>query len=508
MSRPPRIALMGFALESNGFAPVTVKADFVNQVYLAGEALAEDLAQEAPRSPATLRGFMAAMDRSGPWTAVPILMAGAPPGGPVEQGFFREVLDEMARLLRAALPLDGVYLAEHGAATATGDDDPDGSVFELVRTIVGPGVPVIATLDLHANVSDRMVETTDALIAFRTNPHVDQVERGAEAAAAMRERLAGTPFAADSVRLPLMPPSVTQLTASGPYADIIAYGQTRLGPDIVNVSVCSGFSLGDTPKNGMTVTVTARRDKTRASAVAREIAARAWADRHRYVPQLVSLERATDLALVCGRDPSKPALLFADVADNPGGGGRGNTTYILESFLRAGVSGCLLGMMIDPPLAEEAHRLGAGARFPASFNRSESHPLSRPFTAEAEVVALGAGSYVGRRGVHQGRTIPLGATALLDLGGIKVVVISLRNQCADPMAFEQFGLDLAAARSVIVKSRGHFRAGFDELFPPAQILEVDVPGLTTPILQRLDFRRAPRPIFPLDPEMEWQAPEV
>ena len=506
MSRPKRIALMGFGLESNGFAPVTVKADFVNQVYLAGKELAADLKQAAPRSPSTLRGFIEAMDQAGPWTPVPIVIASAPPGGPVDQAFFQEVVGEMGQRLRAALPLDGVYLAEHGAATATGDDDPDGTVFELARTIVGPGVPVIATLDLHANVSRRMVEMTDALIAFRTNPHVDQIECGTEAAAAMLEMFGGARFAADSVRLPLIPPSVTLNTASGPYADIIAYGQTLIGADILNVSICCGFSLGDTPKNGMSVTVTARGDKGKASRAARDIAERAWADRHRYVPQMVSLEEATAMALACGRDPSKPSLLFADPADNPGGGGRGNTTYILEAFHRAGVRGCLLGMMVDPPLAEEAHRLGVGARFTAHFNRSESHPLSTPFAAEARVAALGTGSFVGRRGVHQGRTINLGATALLDLGGIQVVVISLRNQCADPMSFEQFGLNIAAAQSVIVKSRGHFRAGFDEVFPPARIVEVDVPGLTTPMIQRLDYRRALRPIFPLDPEMAWQVP--
>jgi microcystin degradation protein MlrC len=497
---------MGFALESNGFAPVTVKADFVNQVYLAGEELAADLRQPAPRASGTLTGFVAAIDRAGPWRPVPILVASAPPGGPVVQDFFEEMLGEMERRLRAALPLDGVFLAEHGAATATGDDDPDGTVFALVRRIVGAGVPIVATLDLHANVSARMVALTDALIAYRTNPHVDMVERGAEAAGAMLEALAGKKLTPAIVRLPLIPPSVTQNTASGPYADIVAYGQTKVGGDILNVSICSGFSLGDTPKNGMTVAVTARGDRPRAEAVARDIAARAWADRHRYVPEMTDLAAATEMALAAGRDPAKPALLFADPADNPGGGGRGNTAYILEAFHRARVTGCLIGMMVDPELAAEAHKLGAGARFTARFNRDRPHEYSLPFQAEARVAALGAGRFVGRRGVHKGRTVSLGVSALLDLGGIKVVVISLRNQACDPMSFEQFGLNIAAARSVVVKSRGHFRAGFDEFFPPDRIVEVDVPGLTTPMLRRLDYKRCPRPIYPLDPGMEWAVP--
>ncbi|MBM3600028.1 MAG: M81 family metallopeptidase [Alphaproteobacteria bacterium] len=506
MPQPKRIALMGFSLEANGFAPVTVKADFVNQIYLAGDELAADLAKPAPRAPGTMIGFMRAMTTAGPWTPVPIVMAGSPPGGPVEQAFFQEILDAMERGLKAALPLDGVFLAEHGAGTATGDHDPDGTVFALVRSIVGPKVPVISTLDLHANVSQRMVDNTDALIAFITNPHVDMIERGAEAAALMLEMFAGTRLAADMLRMPMIPPSVTMGTASGPYADLINYGQTKLSRDIANVSVCAGFSLGDTPLNGMTVTVTARGDKAKATALARDIAGRAWADRKRYVPKMVSLEEATAMALACSRDPSKPSVLFADPADNPGGGGRGNTTYILDAFHKAGVTGCLLGMMVDPPLVEDAIKLGVGAKFIARFNRDRPHEFSLPFTADARVIAIGKGSYVGRRGVHQGRTTNLGATALIEVGGIKIVVISLRQQCADPMAFEQFGLAIAAARSVIVKSRGHFRAGFDEVFTNDRIHEVDVPGLTTPRLERLAYKRAPRPIFPLDKDFEWQVP--
>jgi microcystin degradation protein MlrC len=194
-------------------------------------------------------------------------------------------------------------------------------------------------------------------------------------------------------------------------------------------------------------------------------------------------------------------LAFADVADNPGGGGRGNTMWILEAFQQAGVEGAVFGVIHDPALALEAHEKGIGARFEARFNRSaEQDPFARPFAAEAEVIALSDGRIIGRRGIFAGTAMQLGRGARLRLGGIEVVVIEGRTQCADPAFLEHFGIDIAKARCVVVKSRGHFRSGFDEFFDHARIVEVDAPGLTSPILTRFDWTKLPRPVLPLDAE--------
>jgi microcystin degradation protein MlrC len=350
-----------------------------------------------------------------------------------------------------------------------------------------------------------MVDNADVLAAYRTNPHVDMAERGAECARLLREMLGGVKATAAFVKLPFIPPSVAQNTKSGPYADIIAYGQSKVDARVMNVSVVSGFSLGDSVKNGMSVIVTTRNDAALAERLARDIAQKCWDDRGRYVPRLTALEEATRMALACGTDPSKPALLFADVADNPGGGGRGNTVWILESFHKAGVQGCVLGVFFDPALVAEAHAKGRGARFRARFNRDETHPLSGKFEADAEVLAIRDGPIVGKRGISAGHSINLGKMALLQVGGIRVVLISIRQQAKDTEMFECMGIQWPTVRSLVVKSRGHFRAAFDLLFPDDRIVEVDVPGLTTPILTRVPYRNVPRPIFPLDPEMTWSA---
>jgi len=163
-----------------------------------------------------------------------------------------------------------------------------------------------------------------------------------------------------------------------------------------------------------------------------------------------------------------------------------------------------LGVFTDAALAAEAHGLGVGASFVARFNRASTDEYSRPFSAEATVVALSDGVMVGRRGTAAGQTMNLGPSARLKLAGMDVIVISIRQQMLDPVQLEHFGIDIAKLRGLIIKSRGHFRAGFDEFFGSDQVLEVDVPGMVTPILTRIPFRNLKRPIFPFDPEMSWE----
>jgi microcystin degradation protein MlrC len=504
-AHPPRIAILGLHLEANAFAPPTVREDFEKQCWEEGDAITR-LARHVSHLPSEIPGFHARMDATGPWTPVPIIIIGAPPGGPIVQDLFLDFLDRVRSGLAAALPLDGVYVPSHGASSAAGDEDSDGTLVALVRQVVGPAVPIVVTHDLHCNVSERLVEAADALIAYRTNPHVDMRERAAEAADLMRELLAGMRTAKAFIRLPIAPPTVTLLTAEGPYADLIRLGQQLTTGPIVNVSVTGGFVMTDLPKCGMTVNVTSRGDQAAADRVARQIARAAWADRDRYFRRLTTLAEAVELARRAAAGAIRPIAL-ADVADNPGGGGRGNTTWLLSALHAARVPGVVLGVFIDPDLAAEAHRAGEGAHIAAVFNRTESE-FSKRFMAGATVEKITDGSDVGRRGSSAGKRFNLGPSALLRLdgSGLGVVVGSLRRQLAEPRMLEMHGIDIAAASAVVLKSRGHFRAGFDEFFAPDSIFEVDTPGLTSPVLSSFAFKRLRRPIWPLDAETTWTEP--
>ncbi|CAG2134479.1 hypothetical protein LMG31506_01391 [Cupriavidus yeoncheonensis] len=501
----PRIAILGFAIESNRFAPVSTRADFVSRAYLAGNALLSDARAPAPAMTPEIPAFVRRMDAGGPWQPVPILFANAESGGAVDHAFFMETLAIFERGLRAALPLDAVYICEHGAAITTEEDDPDGLVFEMVRSIVGPSVPIVATVDLHANVSDRMVDAVDTLISYRRNPHTDMAERGTDAADILTELMQGARFCVAHVRMPVCAPPTQLLTApgTGPYADMIAQAEALADPRIANISVVGGFAFGDTPKNGMTVIVTTRGDADLARQTAHDLVMPAWTGRAAFTPVLTSVDEAVALAKAAGEDHELPPVLLADVADNPGGGGRGNTPFLLQALLHAGVRDAVLGVVTDPELSAQAHALGAGAEFVAHFNRGESTAYSEAFSAPATVLRLHAGQGVGRRGQLAGCSFNLGPSALLQVGAVKVVVITNRHQCHEPAFFEMFGIDIAAARTVVVKSRGHFRAAFDQFFRPEQIFSVDAPGLTSPVLSRFDFKRLPRPMVPLDAMTDW-----
>jgi microcystin degradation protein MlrC len=501
----PRVGVAGFFLEANRRAPPTTGAMFERAFDLAGDALLEQMRATPPRTLPDLAGFVAGMDASGAWVPVPLRAAAAYPGGPAERPWFDALLRDLEARLRAALPLDGVFVSSHGAALTTDGDDPDAEFYECIRAVVGPDVPIVAVLDLHANVSRRMTDALSALVAYRTNPHVDLRERGEEAAALMRRLLAEGPGEVVLEKLPFMPASTDQLIAPGtPYQALVDLGQTRVGGPILNVSLCGGFALADCAKCGFAVTVTVSRGAGEVGRVqARALAQEVWARRRDFVTALTPLDEAVRLAVEAGTKEVE-RLILADVADNPGGGGGGNTTGLLRALLDAGVRGALLAVFTDAALAAEAHRLGVGARFKARFNRDAvADPFAQPLAHEARVVVLSDGAFVGRKGLVKGSMQTMGPSALLDLGGVQVAVISQRQQLLDPAQLDVLGVDLSRVRTLVVKSRGHFRAAFDDFAPPGRVVEVDAPGLTTPRLAVLGLAKLPRPCFPLDPETIW-----
>ena len=263
MSR--RVALLGFSIECNRFAPPATERDFVARTLLRGADMLADARSAAPRMLPELPGFIAEMDTLGPWEPVPILLAMAEPNGPVQQDFFDRLLVEWEARLRQARPFDGVYCVMHGAGLTTGDDDPEGTIQAMVRRLVGPQVPVVASYDLHANLSAADIETLDAFVGYRTNPHLDMRKRGADSARILCRLLDGEHMSIARVRLPIVPPTVTMLTAKDapnrPYGELIDLGQKLMRSPpwagrVVNVSVMGGFAYGDTPYNGLTVVVT------------------------------------------------------------------------------------------------------------------------------------------------------------------------------------------------------------------------------------------------------------
>ena len=500
----PRVAILGVILESNRQSAVATKAEFESFYVLEGDAIIDAARAETSVIAPEASTFVKTMDVTGEWEPVPVLLAACHPLGPIDQALHEAYLAKIRAGLEAAGELDAVYIANHGAMVATESQDPDADIIMAARDIIGPDVPIVVTLDLHANISDEMVACTDLIVGYRTNPHVDMIERGEEAALSMRLILAGraTPEMC-VVRLPMTPASVALLSAQEPYGPMIDLGQRRKAEEasrILNVSVFGGFVYSDTSYNGVAVVVTARNDMAEAKKLANEIAQFGWENREKFMRQLTSIEDAVAMAL----DHERLPVIYADTGDNPGGGGTARSTDLLKALVDADAQSVLYGSYYDPPLAKAAHAAGMGGAFTAEFNTLPGTPSDYPLTYEVEVVGLHDGNVVGRLGLLAGRQMHLGPSAAIRIGGITVVVISDRSQTADPMFFEMFGLDIGKAQTVVVKSRGHFRAGFIAWFPPERVYEIDTDGLVSPILHRRQWQNLPRPVFPLDDDVTWE----
>ena len=463
----PRVALAGMILESNRFARPAEKDDFTRLVWSEGDALLTEARRETPALAAEFASFVRALDATGPWEPVPCLLAASRPAGPVRKAVFEEVAETTLAALQGAGPVDALYLCNHGAMVAEHLHDPDGELAKRVRDAVGPDCVIVMTLDLHANISQLMIDSVDLIVGYRTNPHVDMIERGEEAAFSLRRILATGKRPRHALcKPPIAPASIALLTATGPYADLMDYGQRRQAESagaILNVSIFGNFIFSDTPDNTLSVVVTAREDQQVADKLANEIAGVAWAHRARFIRDLTPIETAVALSLDMDRAP----VIFSDAGDNPGGGGSGRTTELLAALHDAGANRVLFGSFFDPDLASEAHAVGIGQSFLARFNRNAGSAAweqwDGPFEADATVLALGDGNVVGSKGLFAGRRLSLGQTAALKLGGLTVIVISERTQTADPVFFAMLGQKVEDAQTVIVKSRGHFRAGFERL---------------------------------------------
>lgn len=504
-AKRPKVALLGLILESNRFARPAEREDFLSLTCLRAKSLIDEANSSNPSLAIEFASFVKTMNASGEWEPCPIILMASRPLGPIR----KDVFDAYCSEVLTALPedIDAIYLCHHGAMVAEHIDDADGYIAREIRNKVGPQVPIVMTLDLHANISDEMCSSVDLICGYRTNPHVDQFDRGQEAAFALRQILAGQakPKIAH-IKSPLVPSSITLLTATGPLGEVIDFGQRRqaeLGGEIMNVSIFGNFIFSDVPQNGVSIVVTARNDFNIAKNLAVEIAKLTWIKRSLFVRDLTSFDSAIKIA----QDQNREPVIFADSGDNPGGGGTGRTTQLLKALIKADAKGVMYGSFFDPKLAEEANSLAVGSRFKAAFNRERNEQkwekYDEPFTADAEIIGLHDGEIIGRLGIFSGRKMSLGNCALLKIDDIKVVVISERCQTADPIFFEMFDQNIASAHTVIVKSRGHFRAGFKTWFDNKDVYEIDTAGLTSPVLERWNFQNVPPSSFPFDKNSTW-----
>jgi microcystin degradation protein MlrC len=386
-----------------------------------------------------------------------------------------------------------VVLCLHGAMVAEGVDDAEGALLVAVRRAVGPGVPIVAVLDFHANITPAMVAAADLLLGYDTYPHIDTAERGQEAAALTLEMLAGGWRPAMALRrLPLLTPLTAQRTdGDTPWRALVDLAHVREAePGVLGVTLAAGFPYADVPCATTSVVVATRDDRRRADAVADAMAAAIWDRRHEMRDTSAPLAAAVPMALAA----TGPAIV-ADGGDNPGAGAPGRDASLLLAFADAGAAGVVAGALHDPAVVARAIDAGVGARIDIDLTTGGRATTVR--SVEATVERLGDGVFTNEGPMGRGSVSRLGRTAVLDIGGVRTIFCERVAQTLDPALFRAHGIDPERSRVVVVKSSVHFRAGFAPL--AGAIVETDCGGWSSPDLASFPYRRLARPVFPLDP---------
>jgi len=454
----PRIAITGFQHESNSFTEHRADHDHFclhrdRPPLVRGQALIDALRHGSY----ALSGFL---DEAEPrWELLPLVWASGGAGGPVTDDAFERIVGEMMQRLASAGPLDGVYMDLHGAMVTESLDDAEAEMLRRARQIVGPQVPIVVSLDYHANVSEAMVQIADGMVVFRTYPHVDRPQTGARAAQVLARLLReGRPAGRALRKTPFLLPIDFQCTLVEPSRSIVDWLPPTAGhadDAIVNASYAAGFPPSDTEACGPAVVVHARTqaEADRAADAYLGFILQREAD---FAAEFWREDEGVDEALRRARSATRPVLI-ADTQDNPGAGGSGNTTGILRALHARQAQGVLAGYFFDPAAAQRACDAGAGARLWLALGAAGA---TEPFAAEFEVLRCGSGAFPYTGPVAGHVVADLGPLALLRTGGIQIAVSSRNVQAYDAAPFERLGADPRAARILVLKSSCHFRAVF------------------------------------------------
>ncbi|MEJ8851263.1 M81 family metallopeptidase [Variovorax rhizosphaerae] len=480
--------------ETNTFSqtPTTLQS-FAERVFLKNAQIAATLSGTACELAAHID---AARDHG--WQLVQPLAAHATPSGRATRDTWRHLLQQV--MSGCSPDLDGVILALHGAMAAEGENDAEGALLMAVREIVGPKVPIVVTLDLHANVTDRMAECANAIYAYRTYPHIDQYAVAREAADClqrlMHEGLQSRCVVVHAPSLDGCDHGRTHLAGVMTSLLGMAADLRRSHEGVTEVAVCAGFPWADIEQAGPSVTVSG----TASAAVLRRVGATLteaiWSSRHETSVRLLTLHEMVQ-ALAKRDEGEKAPMVISDFTDNPGHGAPGDGVRILAALLAAGQRKVALAGIYDAESAAACAAAGVGAQVHLRLgNKQNPAVYGEPLAVTGTVLRVGDAQFVCDGPMWAGITIKTGLTAVIEIAGLWVIVTSNNMQTTDRQAFLSQGIDPTQCAALVVKSQQHFRGAFDPI--ASRTILVDSGGAVSPRLRRLPYQRVRRPVWPLD----------
>jgi microcystin degradation protein MlrC len=479
-----RIAVGGVQHETNTFASSRATfEEFVHADAWPGMSRGRALLDTVAGINLPIAGFIARAQAEGHELA-PLMWCSAQPSGPVTRDAYERIASILLEDLAAALPVDAVYLDLHGAMVAEHFDDADGELLRRVRTCVGADVPVVASLDLHANVSQLMLDEASLLLAYRAYPHVDMAETGVRAARVLPRLIGKPPPRRALCHFDFLIPLTSQCTLIDPMRTVMARAAELEREAVLSLHFTPGFPLADVPECGPCLFGYGEDDAVVriVAELAGEIARAESSLSSRFWNVSDAVARALEVARL-GVGP----VILVDTQDNPGAGGDGDSTSIIRALIGARAEGVVAGLICDPETARQAHAVGAGKRLHARVGAKSGFPGELPVEGDFQVESLGDGRFTGTGPFYLGTRMDLGPMACLRIDGVRIVVASRKQQAADQAMFRHLGIEPAGERILVLKSSVHFRADFGDL--ASEILIVTAPGPSPADPARLPFRK-------------------
>lgn len=491
-----RVGVAGFLHESNTFLPVPTTYSHFEQTSL---TKGEGLIRRWEGGHHELSGFLEGARLHGV-CAVPLMATYAMPGGTIESSAFEQLAGEMIDALRAAMPLDGLLIALHGATVAENFPDADGEMAARLRQALGPEIPIVMTLDLHANVSVKMAAHTNATVIYRSNPHLDQKQRGIEAAALMARTLSGDIHPVQALETPPLLINISkQYTQESPARDLYAdLDEILQWPGILSASVAMGFYFADVEETGASFLAVADGDRDLAGRAARWMAERAWNRRDQFTGELPAPSEAVRRA---ARSEHGPVVLM-DIGDNVGGGSPGDSTILFEEILRQHVCNALV-VLFDPESVAACVAAGVGNEIELAVGGKTGKLHGSPVPVKGRIRLISDGLFVETQVRHGGWGLnDQGITAVLETAEQHTIVLTSRRMA--PMSLEQIlslGIKPERKKILIVKGVVAPRAAYEPV--ASEIILANTPGSTSADPANFHYTRRRRPLYPLEKEASY-----
>ena len=436
-------------------------------------------------------GFIDVCESEG-FDMVPVVAADASPSGIVTRDMVNLVTSVLLEAIKRHGPIDGILLSLHGAMVTEDAPDGEGELLEALRLVVGYELPIMATLDLHANVTPKMAKLATALFGYDSYPHIDQYDRGCEAAKAMAAVLRGEIKPVMALQqIPILCPLLE--TAKDPMRGLMtAVHRWEAHPDVICVSLFHGFEWADIYDAGMSVTAITNNDSQLAEKITQDIQNAVFAVRSELTPKMTSIDEAIKQAMEAPVGP----IMLSDTADNIGGGGPGDSTHILRRMVEMGANNVGFAIIVDPETVDQAIKAGVRSTISVRLGGKVEPICGEPLQCTAVVKTITDGNYVNKGPMGKGLRLDLGRTVVLSIDGIDVVVTERRIQPWDPEVFRRMGIEPSEKQILVIKSSLHYRAAFDPIIKGNIV--VDAPGIMSMNVTNFSYHNIRRPIFPLD----------